>query len=105
MSLDEVALQEWVHRVAHGMADRRAFLRYMMGLGLSGPFLGNLLATYAPAQAQTPRLRRFRANQTRWRWQAAAAVVAGPNHSQCPSGLWHQGLRCFPGGLRATGGV
>ena len=56
MSLDEVALQEWVHRVAHGMADRRAFLRYMMGLGLSGPFLGNLLATYAPAQAQTPRL-------------------------------------------------
>ena len=54
MSLDEATLREWVHRVVHGMANRRAFLRYMMGLGLSGPFLGNLLATYAPAQAQTP---------------------------------------------------
>src|SRR5262245_11278025 len=55
MSLDEVALREWVHRIVHGMADRRAFLRYMMGLGLSGPFLNHLLATSTPAQAQTPR--------------------------------------------------
>jgi peptide/nickel transport system substrate-binding protein len=53
MRLDEAALREWVHRVTHGMADRRTFLRAMMGLGLSGPFLGNLLATYRPAQAQT----------------------------------------------------
>lgn len=53
MSLDEAAWREWMHRVAHGMADRRAFLRYMMGLGLSGPCLGNLLATSTPAQAQT----------------------------------------------------
>ena len=57
MSLDEAALREWVHRIVHGMANRRAFLRYMMGLGLSGPFLGNLLATYAPAQVQTPQPR------------------------------------------------
>jgi peptide/nickel transport system substrate-binding protein len=55
MSLDEAALRAWVHGVVHGMADRRAFLRYMMGLGLSGPLLSDLLATYAPAQAQTPR--------------------------------------------------
>jgi len=55
MSLDEAALREWVHRVVHGMADRRAFLRYMMGLGLSGPFLSHLLATSTPAWAQTPR--------------------------------------------------
>jgi hypothetical protein len=54
MSLDEVPLREWVHRVVHGMADRRAFLRYMMGLGLSGPFLSQLLAPSTPAQAQTP---------------------------------------------------
>jgi peptide/nickel transport system substrate-binding protein len=54
MSLDEAALRAWVHCVVHGMADRRAFLRYMMGLGLSGPFLSSLLATYAPAQAQPP---------------------------------------------------
>jgi len=53
MRLDEAALREWVHRVTHGMADRRTFLRAMTGLGLSGPFLGNLLATYRPAQAQT----------------------------------------------------
>jgi peptide/nickel transport system substrate-binding protein len=54
MSLDEGVLRAWAHDVAYGMADRRAFLRYMMGLGLSGPVLGNLLATYTPAQAQTP---------------------------------------------------
>jgi peptide/nickel transport system substrate-binding protein len=54
MSLEEAALHEWVHRVTHGMADRRAFLRYMMGLGLSGPFLSHLLATFTPAQAQIP---------------------------------------------------
>src|SRR5437764_2671389 len=53
MSLDEAALREWVQRVAHGMADRRTFLRTMMGLGLSGPCLANLLALYRPAQAQT----------------------------------------------------
>ena len=54
MSLDEAALREWVHRVTHGMADRRSFLQYMMGLGLSGPFLSHLLVTSTPAQAQTP---------------------------------------------------
>src|SRR3954451_12651880 len=53
MSLDGAALREWVQRVAHGMADRRTFLRTMMGLGLSGPCLANLLALYRPAQAQT----------------------------------------------------
>jgi peptide/nickel transport system substrate-binding protein len=52
MSLDEAALRAWVDRVAHGMAERRAFLQYMLGLGLSGPFLSQLLAPYAPAQAQ-----------------------------------------------------
>src|SRR5882724_2960480 len=57
MRLDEAALREWVHRVVHGMANRRAFLQYMMGLGLSGPFLSHLLATYAPAQAPTPQPR------------------------------------------------
>ena len=54
MSLDGVALREWVHCIVHGMADRRAFLRYMMGLGLSGPFLSHLLAPSTPAQTQTP---------------------------------------------------
>ena len=42
--MDEKFLREWVSRVAHGTADRREFLRSMMALGLSGPFLGSLLA-------------------------------------------------------------
>jgi peptide/nickel transport system substrate-binding protein len=53
MSLDEATLREWAHHVAYGMVDRRAFLRYMMSLGLSGPLLGHLLTTLTPAQAQT----------------------------------------------------
>lgn len=52
MSMDETTLREWVHRVVHGMANRRTFLRSMMHLGLSGPLLGHLLATCTPAQAQ-----------------------------------------------------
>jgi peptide/nickel transport system substrate-binding protein len=53
MSIDETTLRAWVHRVVNGTAERRAFLRYMLGLGLSGPLLGNLLAAYTPVQAQT----------------------------------------------------
>ena len=52
MAVDETTLREWVSLVASGRADRRAFLRYMMGVGLAGPFLSNLLAQYAPAFAQ-----------------------------------------------------
>src|SRR5438093_68890 len=53
MSIDETALREWVQRVVHGRADRRAFLRWAMGLGLSGPLIAHLLAASTPAQAQT----------------------------------------------------
>jgi peptide/nickel transport system substrate-binding protein len=53
MSIDETTLRAWVHRVVNGMADRRAFLRYLLGLGLSGPVLGSLLAAHQPTQAQT----------------------------------------------------
>jgi len=53
MSLDATALREWVQRVVHGTADRRAFLRCMLGLGLSGPYIAHLLTACTPAQAQT----------------------------------------------------
>lgn len=52
MSSDATALREWVQRVVRGTADRRAFLRWMMWLGLSGPFIAHLLAAATPAQAQ-----------------------------------------------------
>ena len=52
MGLDEYELREWVRRVAHGEASRRHFLRTMLGLGLSGSLLADLLATAAPAAAQ-----------------------------------------------------
>jgi len=52
MGLEEHELREWVRRVAHGEASRRQFLRTMLGLGLSGPLLADLLATEVPAAAQ-----------------------------------------------------
>jgi peptide/nickel transport system substrate-binding protein len=52
MALEEQELRAWVRRVANGQASRRHFMRTMLGLGLSGPLLADLLATYAPAAAQ-----------------------------------------------------
>ena len=50
--IDEKTLRHWVQRVVHGEADRREFLHYMIGLGVSGPLVGNMLAA-APAEAQS----------------------------------------------------
>ena len=52
MRLEEHELREWVRRVVHGEASRRHFLHTMLGLGLSGPLIADLLATTAPAAAQ-----------------------------------------------------
>jgi hypothetical protein len=52
MVLEEQELREWVRRVAHGQASRRQFMRTMLGLGLSGPLLADLLAGAAPVAAQ-----------------------------------------------------
>jgi peptide/nickel transport system substrate-binding protein len=52
MGLEEHELREWVRRVTEGEASRRHFLRTMLGLGLSGPLLADLLATAAPVAAQ-----------------------------------------------------
>jgi peptide/nickel transport system substrate-binding protein len=55
MGLDEQELREWMRRVVHGEASRRHFLRTMLGLGLSGPLIADMLATYTPTTAQGTR--------------------------------------------------
>src|SRR5712692_7650667 len=52
MELEEQELRAWVRRVATGEASRRQFLRAMLGLGLSGPLIADMLATYVPTAAQ-----------------------------------------------------
>jgi peptide/nickel transport system substrate-binding protein len=51
MALESHELRQWLHRIAEGKASRRHFLRTMLGLGLSGPFVARLLATSVPAAA------------------------------------------------------
>jgi peptide/nickel transport system substrate-binding protein len=52
MGLEEHELRAWVRRVPNGQASRRQFMRTMLGLGLSGPMIADLLASSAPAAAQ-----------------------------------------------------
>jgi peptide/nickel transport system substrate-binding protein len=56
MAVDEHALRTWARRVATGEADRRGFIRAMLGLGLSGPLIAEMLAAHRPAMAQGTRL-------------------------------------------------
>src|SRR5712691_8070044 len=55
MGLEEQELREWVRRVASGEASRRHFIRAMLGLGLSGPLIAEMLATHPSAMAQGTR--------------------------------------------------
>jgi peptide/nickel transport system substrate-binding protein len=55
MGLEEHELREWVRRVTTGEASRRQYIRTMLGLGLLGPLIAEMLATYAPAAAQGTR--------------------------------------------------
>src|SRR5262245_21212260 len=52
VGLEEHELREWVRRVGHGEASRRHFMRAMLGLGLAGPMIADLLASAAPTAAQ-----------------------------------------------------
>jgi peptide/nickel transport system substrate-binding protein len=52
MGLEEHELRAWVRQVTSGRVSRRRFIRTMLGLGLYGPFLADLLAPAAPAAAQ-----------------------------------------------------
>jgi peptide/nickel transport system substrate-binding protein len=53
--IEDTDLRQWVRRVAEGKASRRHFLRTLLGLGLSGPFVAHLLATSAPAATPSGR--------------------------------------------------
>jgi peptide/nickel transport system substrate-binding protein len=55
MQIEAHELRRWLHRIAEGKASRRHFLRTMLGLGLSGPFVARLLATSAPAATPSAR--------------------------------------------------
>jgi peptide/nickel transport system substrate-binding protein len=55
MGLEEHELREWVQRVTRGEASRRQFMRTMLGLGLAGPVVADMLGAYAPAAAQDRR--------------------------------------------------
>jgi hypothetical protein len=55
MGLEEQELREWMGRVARAEASRRQFLRTMLGLGLAGPLIAEMLATHMSARAQGTR--------------------------------------------------
>ena len=93
MRLEEYELREWVRRVAHGEASRRDFIRTMLGLGLSGPLIAEMLATHPSAIAQGRRAAQpdLHPNPARgWR-EAATAVLAGADDPQRPLRRRHDG--------------
>jgi peptide/nickel transport system substrate-binding protein len=55
MGLEQHELRAWVQRVARGEASRRQFIHTMLGLGLSGPVIADMLTTCTPAAAQDTR--------------------------------------------------
>src|SRR5262245_66455073 len=52
MRLEEYELREWMRRVTHGEVSRRDFMRTMLGFGLSGPLIAEILRTQPSALAQ-----------------------------------------------------
>jgi peptide/nickel transport system substrate-binding protein len=56
MALAEHVLRTWVQRVASGEANRRDFIHAMLGLGLSGPLIGEMLAAQRSGVAQGSRV-------------------------------------------------
>jgi peptide/nickel transport system substrate-binding protein len=55
MTLGEHVLRTWVRQVATGEANRRGFIRTMVGLGLSGPLIAEMLTVHRSATAQGTR--------------------------------------------------
>ena len=55
MGLEEHELRTWVRQVATEQASRRDFIRAMLGLGLAGPLIAEMLATHPSASAQETR--------------------------------------------------
>ena len=52
MGLEEHELRTWIRQIVTGQASRRDFLHAMLGLGLAGPLVAEMLATHLPARAQ-----------------------------------------------------
>ncbi len=52
MALDEHDLRRWVRRAATGEANRRDFIRAMLGFGLAGPLIAEMLAAQTLPTAQ-----------------------------------------------------
>jgi peptide/nickel transport system substrate-binding protein len=65
MVLAEHVLRTWVHRMASGEANRRDFIRVMLGLGLSGSLIAEMLAAQRSAIAQGSRVAQPRFTPTR----------------------------------------
>lgn len=53
MRIEVHELRCWARRVGEGEVNRRQFARTLLGFGLTGPFIANLLATVAPAASST----------------------------------------------------
>jgi peptide/nickel transport system substrate-binding protein len=51
--MDERELRQWIRQVKDGAVSRRQFTRMMIGLGLTGPMVAQMLAHEGVAQAQT----------------------------------------------------
>ncbi len=51
--MDERVLRDLIHEVGAGRLGRRAFVRAMVGLGLTAPLAAQMLASAGPAQAQS----------------------------------------------------
>jgi peptide/nickel transport system substrate-binding protein len=113
MALEEHVLRTWVRRVASGEANRREFIRAMLGLGLTGPLIAEMLAAHGSATAQETRVAQPAFTPTRrggggklrllyWnaptilnahfavgaRDVAAARIVYEPLHSIAPDGTF-----------------
>jgi peptide/nickel transport system substrate-binding protein len=56
MQIEENDLRHWMQQVVEGKASRRQFMQTMLELGLSAPFVANMLAAYSPAAAQGARV-------------------------------------------------
>src|SRR5437870_5331027 len=94
MGLEEHELREWVRRVAHGEASRRHFLRTMLGLGLSGSLIADLLAPAAQDTSGAPPAftptRRGGGGKLRLLWWEAPTIL---NHHFATGGKDYEASR------------
>jgi peptide/nickel transport system substrate-binding protein len=54
MRIEAEDLRRWLRQALEGKVDRRQFVRRLLGAGLTGPLIANMLAAAAPAASSTP---------------------------------------------------